>query len=390
MNLLFYLSRYPGWGGIETVTYLIVPELLKLGYNVDIVSHRQEYGAQPEIPDVTLYKMPHDSFYCEGNVAYATQLLTQHHYDAIIYQDCYEPSERIVVEMSQKFDIPLVVFEHNTPLYARKNLCPESWTTLKGIAQRIYYIYLSNRNVSRDKKRKQYLYDNCFKYVMLSKQYIPEIKALLGIKSKETKFSYINNPIIQCPNNSHIDIKQNEILYVGRLVNIKNVIKILAIWRTVCAELFDYKLTIIGDGPERTRLEKYVNEFNLPRVTFEGYQHPNKYYQRAKYLLMTSKFEGWSMTLLEAMSAGCVPLVEYTFSALIDIVDDTENGFILPANCSIRAWHKKLIEVTRDHETFLEISNNAKNKVNKFALSKVSAEWNRLLKMVHESNVTEE
>lgn len=41
MNILFYMTRYPGWGGIENVTSLIVSELSKTE-NVFILSHLQQ------------------------------------------------------------------------------------------------------------------------------------------------------------------------------------------------------------------------------------------------------------------------------------------------------------------------------------------------------------
>lgn len=43
MNILFYMTRYPGWGGIENVTSLIVSELSKTE-NVFILSHLQQKG----------------------------------------------------------------------------------------------------------------------------------------------------------------------------------------------------------------------------------------------------------------------------------------------------------------------------------------------------------
>jgi glycosyltransferase involved in cell wall biosynthesis len=379
MNLLFYLSRYPGWGGIETVTYTIVPELLKLGYKVDIVSHRQEMEAQSAIPDVTLYKMPEDTFYSAKNVECFKQIMANNRYDAIIYQDCYEATERIVVEMSQLYNVPLLVFEHNTPLYSRKSAFPESIFTLKGIAQRIYYIYLINKNVKRDIARKKYLYENCYKYVMLSKQYIPEIKTLLGIHTDNSKFTFINNPIVPIPKDVNT-VKQNEILYVGQLVNIKNVSKILRLWAKVNSDLPEYKLTIVGDGPEREKLEKYANDKNLPRVTFEGYQRPAAYFRRAKFLLMTSKFEGWGMTLFEAMSVGCLPMAEHTFSALVDVIDDNVDGFIMPDSCSLNVWRKKLIAIAHDDKRFRVMSRNAEEKVQHFLSSKIALDWDDLLK----------
>ena len=57
MNILFYMTRYPGWGGIENVTSLIVSELSKTE-NVFILSHLQQTGQDLSLSDITLYEMP--------------------------------------------------------------------------------------------------------------------------------------------------------------------------------------------------------------------------------------------------------------------------------------------------------------------------------------------
>jgi len=48
--------------------------------------------------------------------------------------------------------------------------------------------------------------------------------------------------------------------------------------------------------------------------------------------MMTSRFEGWPMVLMEAMQMGVVPVVYNSFESLSDIVVDGENGYIIPNN----------------------------------------------------------
>lgn len=42
MNILFYLTRYPGVGGIETVTSQIIEQLTLKGDTIDVISHWQQ------------------------------------------------------------------------------------------------------------------------------------------------------------------------------------------------------------------------------------------------------------------------------------------------------------------------------------------------------------
>ena len=58
MDLLFYLTRYPGVGGIENVTNMIAKRLLD-GNQISILAHIQQEGVIP-IGGVTLFAMPND------------------------------------------------------------------------------------------------------------------------------------------------------------------------------------------------------------------------------------------------------------------------------------------------------------------------------------------
>ena len=336
-----------------------------------------------EIPScVNLYKMPEDTHYSKSNVNYAKQVMEQGHYDFIIYQDCYERNERIVVEMSKSYNVPFIVFEHNTPLYINNLYPTKPIDTIRGLAQRLLLFYLTPRGISKAKHRKQFLFDNCTKYVLLSKQYIPELKQFLNEGSDYSKITFINNPISsECKAGKPVE-RRKELLYVGRLVDAKKVKKIILIWNEVHKQLPDYQLVIVGDGPLRRRLEQLVSKLSLPRVSFEGFQKPEEYYQRAEYMLMTSKFEGWPMTILEAMKYGCITIAEHNFSSLVDIIDDKENGFILPAKCSLSEWAEMLLKLCR-RDNDIEMRKRARAKVEQYSTEIIAQQWDNMLKKFH-------
>ena len=48
---------------------------------------------------------------------------------------------------------------------------------------------------------------------------------------------------------------------------------------------------------ERDKLQSKVEKESIPRVEFMGFTNPIPYYQRSKIFWMTSKFEGWGLTL---------------------------------------------------------------------------------------------
>lgn len=88
MNILFYLTRYPGVGGIETVTSQITESLvLDKGYNIDIISHWQQEWKGAYVSG-KIFPMPNDkNWTAPENFAYACDVVKNGNYDVIIYQD---------------------------------------------------------------------------------------------------------------------------------------------------------------------------------------------------------------------------------------------------------------------------------------------------------------
>jgi glycosyltransferase involved in cell wall biosynthesis len=93
-------------------------------------------------------------------------------------------------------------------------------------------------------------------------------------------------------------------LCIGRLVPEKGFD--LAI--TAFARLDDpaARLAIVGEGPERERLERLASDLGVAgRVTFAGYAADVRpWLARARLLLLTSRFEGYAAVIVEALSAG--------------------------------------------------------------------------------------
>lgn len=90
-------------------------------------------------------------------------------------------------------------------------------------------------------------------------------------------------------------------------------------------------LVIIGDGPRREALGMLADSLNLKeRVRFTGFQ-PNPYplLRESGIFVMTSRLEGLSIALLEAMYLGNVPVSTLAGGGVTEIVQDGENGFLV-------------------------------------------------------------
>lgn len=374
MNILFYLTRYPGVGGIETVTSQIIGQLaLKKGHNIDVISHWQQ-EQKGKIYARSIYPMPNNKrWVAKENISFACDVVKNGHYDVIIYQDSYAPTEKIVCYLSKEYNIPLIVFEHNSPLFIYNKRALSSWLTLKGLLRRLLHAYLLKKEINR----KIMLLNQSSHYVLLSEAYIPEFCTLVGCQD-DGKVTYINNPVmLQSIHPDRIKRKENTLLYVGRLVVEKGVDKMLKIWAEISKEMpTDWQFIIVGDGPERTRLEKLSVALQLKNIRFEGFQDPKPYYERAKLFIMMSKYEGWPLTLCEAMSQGAVPIVLNSFSAAQDIIKEGINGYLADYEhiCS-----QRLLQLMNNPQHLTNMSIQAVAHTKKYSINNIIPQWEDLL-----------
>lgn len=370
MNILFVLTRYPGIGGIERVTQTITESLIQRGFSLDVLSFFQ--ASRMNLHNVRLYKMPEEKYDSPFNKAYLEKILKEGKYDVLIFQDSYAPTERCVIGAAKLCQVPVITFEHNTPLFVENKRKLEKWCKPMGLARRLLHPWLMHR----ERKRKRYLLENSFRYVVLSDAFINDFCDVIGIDEVDHRLRVVHNPAIPCDFPS-MDNKENVILCVAQLNSVKRVDLMLKAWKHICYNLPDWCFWIVGDGEERSKLEKIVKAMDLQRVSFFGFQKPAPYYEKAKIFWMTSKYEGWGITLVEAMQRGCIPVAMNTYSSLKDIVDDGVNGII--CNEDLQSLCDATLLLANDDELYQKLVINAREKTRIWDINNVMQEWSSLL-----------
>lgn len=130
------------------------------------------------------------------------------------------------------------------------------------------------------------------------------------------------------------------LVYGGRIEqHNKRVLDLAEVARALDARGVLFEFQFIGDGPQAEELQQRIAaiqpSLRIPgnRVMLEPSrpQHEmTEAWQRADVFLLASQFEGLSIAMLEAMAAGCVPVVSRVASGVSDIVRDGQNGFMFP------------------------------------------------------------
>jgi len=174
--------------------------------------------------------------------------------------------------------------------------------------------------------------------------------------------NFLNPEAILQQANKDIQTDLPYILYVGRLSEEKNVDKIIDAFSIIHNKI-EQKLMIIGDGIGRTKLEKQVIDLGLEQqVMFMGKQpNPYKYMQKAKLLVLFSRYEGFPNVLLEAMVCQ-TPVITSEFSGVNEIVTHQKDGFVVE-NANIDALSETMLHLLLDPGLMKRISEEAYSRV---------------------------
>ena len=135
------------------------------------------------------------------------------------------------------------------------------------------------------------------------------------------------------PKNEELDI-----LYAGRLIEHKNVDVLIKAINIVKKEIPDIKCGVIGDGPERERLERLSKDLGLENnVKFFGFLEKSEdvlaYMKSSKVFILPSTREGSPVTAVEANACGLpVITVDHPNNGTVSLIKEGENGFICELN----------------------------------------------------------
>lgn len=234
----------------------------------------------------------------------------------------------------------------------------------------------------------KYVYQHTDLYMVLSPSFVKKFKEFTGITHPD-HLQVLTNPVTIDSSSYDYSLskKQKEIIYMGRIdYNQKRVYRVVDTWAKLEPVFPDWKLTIVGDGTARKDIEKQVKEYGLQRVSFEGFQQPKPYYERASILMLTSEYEGFPLVLAECMSFGVIPAVYNSYSAVCDIIDGGKDGIVLP-------YHKNgydaneaagmIANIMKDGGKREQMALAAIKKSKEYSIEKIYQEWEKVFECIN-------
>jgi glycosyltransferase involved in cell wall biosynthesis len=118
--------------------------------------------------------------------------------------------------------------------------------------------------------------------------------------------------------------------WVGRMTGVKDTDAVLEIVRATRERGIPAVLCMVGDGPDRERLEQIARDLGIARSTyFVGYQSDVAgYYRLFDAFLLPSVNEGTPVSAIESLASG-TPVVATRVGGVPDVVTDGVDGFLV-------------------------------------------------------------
>lgn len=174
-------------------------------------------------------------------------------------------------------------------------------------------------------------------------------------------------------------LENKRVLAIGRYTYQKGFDYLLDAWKIVHREKPDWTLDIVGDGELQAQLQEQI--FNNQLDSSVCLKPPTKkiedIYKEASILVMSSRYEGLPMVLLEAESCG-LPVVSFTCKCgPKDIVTDGMDGFLVP-EADIDTLANRILLLMEDDKLRRDMGKAAKENSERFSEIIIMKEWIKL------------
>lgn len=179
---------------------------------------------------------------------------------------------------------------------------------------------------------------------------------------------------------SHSGLKNKIVLAIGRFTEQKGFDLLLKSWNKCKCKDNDWKLKIVGDGELKKSIEALIETLNLrSSVTlYPATKNISQFYTEASLFVMSSRFEGLPLVLIEAMAHG-LPIVSFNCpTGPQEIVKDGYTGYLVD-NFDTELLATRIDEITADKNKLNQFSINSLKESKRFSIDEILIKWFNLL-----------
>jgi glycosyltransferase involved in cell wall biosynthesis len=176
------------------------------------------------------------------------------------------------------------------------------------------------------------------------------------------------------------------VISVGRMYDQKGYDLLIDAWSWVHSRHEDWILNIFGQGTLHDQLQDQIDRLGLGECVFlnEPVQNIADKYAESTFYVMSSRFEGFPMVLLEAMSCG-LPIVSFNCpNGPSELIAEGEDGLIVE-NGNVDQLAEKIIYMIENEEDRIRMGKNAQRNVQRYDQKVIMGQWSQLFeKLVNE------
>ena len=383
MNILFLQRLWPVYGGGETVTITLANEMVSRGWNVGVLYFKHNTRdnlpyINPAIKAILVENVDCDQFHqnpkdAKKAISMAKKYIEENNVEFIIDQ-WWDP--QYIRGLKGYHGVKVAKCLHTAFFVPRFDGVGVK-ATLRRILKPLYLYHKKKKSIRNVTNYLAYVN----KYVFLSSSFQKQYQHM-NHDDDSAKFDSIPNP---APYNTIISeanllAKDKTVLVVSRMEeHVKCLSRVIKAWSIIEADSHfnEWKLVFVGEGRNLSDYKRQSKELGLSRISFEGFQDPRPYYEKAQLFLMTSALEGFGMTLVEAQQYGVVPIVMDTFLSLHDIITNNKNGLITsPGN--IEEFATAIMKLLADEQLRTKMARQCLVECQRFFANKVVDQWEKM------------
>lgn len=374
MKIVFLQNKGGNYGGVWQVNRMVGEALINKGYEVSIVSLREDHFGltlehDPRLNVITINKKDIWHTYYGSDFKESLRKLKL---ITLTKQICHRIRNNFRLKNDQK---ELTKYLDNykpdyivVSQYQVLNFIDEKYLPITYCEQHGSFAFTKS---NPDNIKVFMNYQNKIKgFIWLSKAIMEE-----AIKFGFTNSTYIYNAVRFKEERKANVINNKKLVTISRISEEKRIDLMIEIMEEIFSDIKykDWVLEIYGDGEEYDNVKKLIHSSQIRMMG--STDKPQEVLLTSSINLNTSEFEGFPMSILEAYECG-VPTVSLKFGeAVNELIDDTKTGYI----CIDKEEFIRKLKVLMDDSNLLEeMSINSKEYVKNFKIDIIVNDWIKL------------
>ena len=362
-HIIFF---YPSFekGGVEKILIILIKFLLKRKFQITLISSKINIKINDKNFNHRLIKKYKNRFFS----AYGAMLSLK---NLLLEQKKSNLIKKTIIFSLQSNSVAIII----SKIFNVKIVIRNSEYILGGLISKDENIF----KVVLTLLQKILIYNLCDYIITNSKGSELILKKFLILK----KIKYIYNPYLKKVNTVNNPKRKNNILFVGRFVRQKGIFILLTAFKFLKIKNYNYKLILIGDGPEKNEIKNFIRTNNLKKdiKILKWTKYLSKYYSSSKIFVLPSIYEGLGNVVIESLNYFTPTLVSDCKSGPNEIILNGKAGYIFKSGMPMDLLGK-LIKIDKNYNQAKKKAILGNNSLHRFLIKKQCKKYLNILNKI--------